>query len=48
MPAYSQNEIQVVPGDNIEFAVPIANLNGLVDLSSFQWEDPQEITSPKD
>jgi hypothetical protein len=29
-------------GDIIEVAIPLANLNGIVDLDSFSWED-QEI-----
>lgn len=27
------------PGDIIEFAVTVGNMNGLVDLESIQWED---------
>ena len=34
MPGYSQNEIQVAPGDRILIGFCIYNLNGFVDLSS--------------
>ena len=30
------------PGDNIEIAVSILNLNGLVDLENFTWEEIQK------
>jgi hypothetical protein len=35
IPPYTQNEIQVAPGDIIEFSVSLANMNGFVDLSTF-------------
>ena len=35
LPPYSQNEIQMSPGDIIEFAVTLYNMNGIVDLESF-------------
>ena len=37
MPVYTQNELQMSPGDIIEFAVCISNMNGIVDLDSFKW-----------
>lgn len=43
LPAYSQNEIQMQPGDIIEFGVCLFNLNGLVNLSTFQWDLCQQI-----
>jgi hypothetical protein len=38
MPVYSQNEIQMTPGDIVEIAVCISNLNGLVDIDKFEWD----------
>lgn len=34
----------MAPGDSIEISVTLANLNGIIDLSTFQWE-PEEIIS---
>lgn len=42
MPLYTQNEIQSMPGDSIEIAVCIVNLNGIVDVNKFDWE-PENI-----
>lgn len=39
LPPYSQNEVQMSPGDIIEFAVCLYNMNGLVDIDTFQWEN---------
>lgn len=41
MPGYSQNEIQVAPGDRVEIALCIFNLNGLVNLQSLTWNKPK-------
>jgi hypothetical protein len=44
MPPYSQNEIQMSPGDYIEIAVQLANMNGIVDIgSTLVWENPSFI-----
>jgi hypothetical protein len=42
LPAYSQNELQMSPGDIVEFAVCIYNMNGIVNLDNFNWE-PVEV-----
>jgi hypothetical protein len=39
----SQNEIQVQAGDIIEFSVCLFNMNGLIDLSTLEWEIPEII-----
>ncbi len=36
----------MAPGDLIEFAVCLYNMNGLVDLSSFEWEAPELLAIP--
>lgn len=41
MPGYSQNEIQVAPGDRLEIAFCIYNLNGLVNMQTMTWHKPQ-------
>ena len=38
MPIYTQNEIQLSPGDTIEIAVCIANLNGIINVDNFKWD----------
>lgn len=43
MPPYSQNEIQMSPGDLIEFTICLANMNGNVDLHTLTWEKPELI-----
>jgi hypothetical protein len=43
MPTYSQNEIQMAPGDIIEIAICLSNLNGIVDLNSLEWEEEQTM-----
>jgi len=40
MPGFAQNEIQVAPGDRIEIAFCIFNLNGFVDMESLAWHKP--------
>lgn len=40
MPGVAQNEIQVAPGDRLEIAFCIYNLNGFVDMSSLSWAKP--------
>jgi hypothetical protein len=40
MNGYSQNEIQVAPGDRIIIGFCIYNLNGFVDIASLQWSPP--------
>ena len=35
------------PGDSIELAVCIFNLNGLVDLDSFEWEPIEKLEISK-
>jgi hypothetical protein len=40
MPPYSQNELQIAPGDYIELAVQLSNMNGIVDINSLIWEPP--------
>lgn len=40
MPGFAQNEIQVAPGDRIEIAFCIFNLNGMVNLKTLQWNKP--------
>lgn len=36
----------MAPGDLIEFAVCLYNMNGLVDLSTFDWEAPELLSIP--
>jgi hypothetical protein len=40
LPGFAQNEIQVAPGDRIEIAFCIFNLNGFVDMESLAWHKP--------
>ena len=40
LPGYSQNEIQVAPGDRIVIGFCIYNLNGFVDIENLQWVKP--------
>ena len=40
LPGYAQNEIQVAPGDRIQIAFCIYNLNGFVDMDSLNWSKP--------
>jgi hypothetical protein len=40
LPGFAQNEIQVAPGDRIEIAFCIYNLNGFVDMESLTWHKP--------
>lgn len=40
LPGYSQNEIQVAPGDRIVIGFCIYNLNGFVDIENLQWAKP--------
>ncbi|CDW80022.1 UNKNOWN [Stylonychia lemnae] len=47
LPSYSQNELQVSPGDIIEFAVCLYNMNGIINIDSFQWEQPQLLLIPQ-
>lgn len=37
----------MAPGDTIELAVSILNLNGLVDLTSFKWNSIEKLDIPK-
>ena len=46
IPPYSQNEVQVSPGDIIEFTVCLANMNGIVDLGSLLWRSPSLMDFP--
>lgn len=36
----------MAPGDLIEFAVTLYNMNGIVDLATFAWEDPELLKIP--
>ena len=40
MPGYSQNEIQVAPGDRLQIGFCFLNLNGFVDMDSLTWARP--------
>ena len=42
-PPYSQNEVQMAPGDVIEFAVCLYNMNGVIDMRGFEWEAPEVL-----
>ena len=37
----------MAPGDTIELAVSILNLNGLVDLQNFKWHPLEKLDIPK-
>ncbi len=43
VPTYSQNELQQEPGDIVEFAICLANLNGLINLESLIFEELEVI-----
>lgn len=46
MPGYSQNEIQVAPGDRFQLGFCFLNLNGFVEMDSLSWAKPMFISVP--
>eukprot|EP00347_Sterkiella_histriomuscorum_P003477 403364148 len=47
LPVYSQNELQLSPGDMLEIAVCIYNMNGLINLNSIEWDQPELMNIPQ-
>ena len=44
--SYLQTIAQICPDDQIEFAINISSLRGLIDIESIEWLEPEVTPTP--